>query len=100
MLVHWRDVPVHWRRRSRTRLALARYALHCAGTVGVGAMYGADADTMCSSTGAGTAITAGAGLKYPSNGAGAQYTASAGATGVLLPVKVPSVYDLAHTTTP
>ena len=32
---------------------------------------------------------------YPSNGAGAQYTASAGATEVLLPVRVPSVYDLA-----
>ena len=69
-------------------------------STGVGVAITADADTMCSCTGAGAGITADAGVKYPSNGAGAQYTASAGATGVLLPVKVPSVYDLAHTTTP
>ena len=82
----------------------------CSST-GVGVAITADADTMCSYTGAGAGITAdtgatytssgaGAGVMYPSNGAGAQYTASAGATGVLLPVKVPSVYDLAHTTAP
>ena len=63
---------------------------------GVGVAITADADTMCSYTGAGAGILACAGVKYPSNGA--QNTASAGATGVLLPV--PSVYDLAHTTTP
>ena len=67
---------------------------------GVGVAITADADTMCLYTGAGAGITADAGVKYPSNGAGAQYMASAGATGVPLPVKVPSVYDLAHTTTP
>ena len=73
--------------------------MKCTST-GAGAQITADADTMCSYTGAGAGITAGAGVKYPSNGAGAQYTASAGATRVLLPVKVPSVYDLAHNTTP
>ena len=71
----------------------------CSST-GVGVAITADADTMCSYTGAGAGITADTGATYTSSGAGAQYTASAGATGVLLPVKVPSVYDLAHTTTP